>query len=345
MIPAPGSRRAPAKLFALILGLLGLAVPAAAGDETRPVGVSPGAPHEALTTLRSCPTFSWAALTPGEGFELRVAELGEGSAATASDEAVLHAEIAGGARDWTPPVGHCLKAGTAYSWSVRATVGGVVSDWSDDLHFRVSEVPSPEEVRAAREILERYVRETPASGAVGLGVLAAAAPPADPAIGTMSGATMDVDGTLTALGARIVSQGSPYYGMIVAEGDLASPSFSIESKGFIASSPGVTLLWSPAANEARVSLNNSQAADGELQLQQLQVKGDFTAPTFNGYLSVGAGSWVGTGGAGVDYVPSATSVKFDTHGATCAAGRVVTGVRFRLVDTDQMGVQVQCSVP
>jgi len=109
-----------------------------------------------LEATSACPSFSWSAVAGAEAYLLALFE----TEADGAVEEVFTQRIEGAALSWTPPRDRCLAPGREYAWVVRAErdEGEVVGPWSAPLRFRVPGVPSPEELRAALEVLERWRR-------------------------------------------------------------------------------------------------------------------------------------------------------------------------------------------
>jgi hypothetical protein len=329
-----------------------------------PSGVSPGGLEEVLTAPESCPTFSWAA-SAGDGFELAVFEIEPGvlpGEATRGGD-VLEVQLPGGAHSWTPSVGRCLEPGEFYGWSIRAVVDGVPTERSAARLFRISERPSPAEVLRAQEILESHLAESSArqvetaalSGGVGAG---AATEPAGQPGGPVSEAlgvttTVDIEGTVEARGVRSLSDGVSTQGSIVADGEISTREGDMETVALYLTAPGTldrqTLIWSPSLNEVEIKRPFSSEPDGELLINRVFAEGlevGMSDTVQAGLVSIGstAASYQGDGGTGVDYVPlnGDDEMRLDTAGDICATG-FVTAVRFKVVDTNQAGVEVKCS--
>jgi hypothetical protein len=144
-----------------------------------PAAASPGS--AAGFTLHSgrCPTFNWGAVPGAERYELVVYQLGDAATAddavgdpTAADAPlvpVVGQFLPGSVLGWTPPLERCPEAGGHYAWAVRASVGGIDTDWSETLLFRISTMPSVAEVEDALAVLQRFVAEEGEGNAVSVG--------------------------------------------------------------------------------------------------------------------------------------------------------------------------------
>lgn len=144
--------------------LIVLTVPAMA-VEPGPQGVSPGAPDRIARVGGACPTFSWEA-TPGAArYELVVHRYDDEARTSSSrelspDTEVLFTAVSGRATSWTPEASDCFASGWAHVWFVRAVTDaerGDGSEWSEPRFFEVDASPSPEQVRQALDVLERYL--------------------------------------------------------------------------------------------------------------------------------------------------------------------------------------------
>lgn len=330
-------------------------VAATAGEPTTPEGVSPGSPGSVLTVSGSCPTFSWAA-DPGEGFELAIFEPGEDGdlddrrIPLSSDSLVV--SLPAGALSWTPAVEQCLEVGPIYAWAIRAVTDGLLSEWSQPLLFRVSAKPTAHEVARATEILSQAlelprstterdrVAGVPGPGAFGTGTSGVSAP-----IGVDGDSALVVDGVVEVYGLESLQAGAQVPGNIVAEGDLSAPLGVVETSVVYLSPDGelagVTWLRSPALGELAIGRGQCCDADADIWVDQLVV-GSLSTGVLKSFSGLG---WIGSGGSGVTTVPlnGSDQLRLDSAGDECPGGSVATGLRLKKVDTNQAGVELECS--
>ena len=115
--------------------------------------VSPGAADRLVDATSACPTFTWGGVDGAIAYELVVLDVGDAE----NPLLVYSRRIEGAAFAWAPSREECLAPGRVYAWLVRADVAGSgLGAWSAPRRFRVSGVPSIEEVDAALALLERW---------------------------------------------------------------------------------------------------------------------------------------------------------------------------------------------
>ncbi|MEJ2084119.1 MAG: hypothetical protein P8Y44_00380 [Acidobacteriota bacterium] len=339
------------------------------------MGISPGAADRVLTVDQSCPTFSWAGIDGADGYDLEVfTTFGDDDAPLSTDPAdravgslVLEVELPAGASSWTPSVDRCLAPGGTYVWLVQAVADGRPGGWSEGHYFRVSPRPSADEVALAFEILQRYLEtggeegaEIPPLSTAGRPDIstpssssASSAARSSASVLGGSGMELEVDGPVQSRGLDIVSFVPQYLGRILADGDIATPSGIIETNR-VALTAGAGLgervsLHSPTVGkavlcEAGTACETGSGADGTLFTQLLRAEGGIDVGP-GGLTVIRAGFFNGTGGAGYFEVPSVTEVNVDNNASMCPDGAIVVAVRLWETDSNQVGVQVQCSQP
>lgn len=151
-----------------------LAATATGTAETRstPRPVSPGSATGARLSESACPTFSWSGTPDAKAYEIVILRIGKDGIG----EQVVRAQVAGGARTWTPSAAECHPSESTYAWSLRAITGAGVSAWSESLLFAIAARPTREEVHRAREILMQHHPD----GTVGRSVAGVSASADDP---------------------------------------------------------------------------------------------------------------------------------------------------------------------
>ena len=355
----------------LIVAVAALAASAAVADRLPPEGISPGSPTAVLTASGSCPTFSWAA-DLGEGFELTVLNVSQGSTAAppdsapraaAADDGTLLISLPAGALSWTPAPEQCLQPGAVYGWAVRSVTAGAAGAWSRPLLFRVSLAPTAEEVARAVDILT--APDAPSSPVVARSPLTRPVGPAEPVLSEAEGAHgttaltpavnataelegdagMSVDGIVEVHGLLSQSANAGGSDNIVADGQISTPFNIIEVPLLYLNSGGVlstaTWLHSPAPGELEIGRGTGSEADADIGVDLLFVNSLSTDVLKSG-TSLG---WIGGGGVGVNSVPlnGSNQIRLDSAGDACPAGSVATGIRLKVVDTNQAGVELECS--
>jgi hypothetical protein len=133
-------------------GLLLVAMLAEAFEtETRPVAVSPGGQTEVVAVAGPCPTFSWVGVEGVDAYDLAVWKL----PVEVDGQPYRRARLPAGSTSWTPALADCLEPGR-YAWTLRGLSRQGVAGWSEPSLFAVPTEPTPDEVRRALAVLERY---------------------------------------------------------------------------------------------------------------------------------------------------------------------------------------------
>ena len=198
-----------------ILFLVGMLIGASLASASQvSLAVSPGDPESLVLIEARCPTFSWAAVEGAESYELvayRIGEEGE------NPEPVLLETLPGGVTAWTPSLDRCLERTGRYAWSVRATVGKGITEWSAAALFEVASGPAELELQQALEVVKRYLAvEATRSG---LREASAFRTPQDQSVPTVAGSEAATPGVAAATVAASVD-------LLVTNGDIAVTSTS-----------------------------------------------------------------------------------------------------------------------
>ncbi|MEO8195247.1 MAG: hypothetical protein ABI689_00850 [Thermoanaerobaculia bacterium] len=147
---------------------LGAALPAAIAASELPT-VSPGEIGRVVEIEARCPTFSWAATSAVSGSELVLYRLAtdEATASTEPPQQILRRTFRAGVGSWTPALDSCLERNAVYAWTVRTpgdeSAAEQAGEGSEPRLFRVSSLPTVEEVDRALEVLRGY-RQAQATG-------------------------------------------------------------------------------------------------------------------------------------------------------------------------------------
>ena len=219
---------------------------------------------------------------------------------------------------------------------------------SRPLLFRVATEPTAAEVARAIEILSQVLElpvaaPDPGRGAGAPGLVATGAPVSAP-ISVGGTSALDVDGIVEVYGLASVAAGAQVPGNLVAEGDLSTPLGTMEAPVVYLSETGASItaqLRSPAAGELAIGAGTGSAPDARIVVDLLSVQSISTS-VFKGSSAL---AWTGNGGSGVTTVPlnGSNQLRLDSAGDACPAGSVATGLRLKKVDTNQAGVELECS--
>lgn len=336
------------RVLGLAIAVGTLATTAVDADPLTPAGVSPGAEAIVLTASGSCPTFSWAA-DPVDGFELTVLT-------DTDNKEALYVNLPGGALSWTPAFEQCLEPGGVYGWSIRALIDGVPTEWSQPLLFRVSLEPTAEEVARAVEILSAAdARPGAPVGARSASTVersqsqfqpfAPSTPVANEVMELEGDAGMSVDGVVEVYGLLSQSADAGESNNIVADGKFSTPLGAIEAP-LIYVNPGgqlggTTWLRSPAVGELEIGRGTGSDPDARVFVDLMSVH-SISTTVLKSSSRLG---WIGNGGSGVTTVPlnGSDQLRLDSAGDECPAGSVATGLRLKKVDSNQAGVELECS--
>ena len=157
--------------FAVLLALV--ACPALAALRP-PVALSPGAPAAGARLAQACPTFTWTGGDPGAAIELALWRVDEtGTPPAGGDESEPDSlpdwvlRLPAGATAWSAAGERCLAEPGGYQWRVRGAFGAERSPWSAPLRFEAPDLPSPEQIARALELLERWQQAQAGAGGPG----------------------------------------------------------------------------------------------------------------------------------------------------------------------------------
>ena len=235
--------------------------------------------------------------------------------------------------------------------------------WSAGRYFRISKRPSPDEVARGYDILRRHLEaDSPPATARAARVARPAIVPATATVSRPRSAEapegseieLDVQGRVE-MGDLTLSALLPFFkGDIQADGEISSPNGIIEAPRFTLTADGsmvrLVSIRSPAAGQVAFCAAGGDCeagtanADGNLAVGTLDTReGLVVGP--GGLQFTRQGSFTGTGGGGFFEVDSVTNVNVDNNASECPAGRIVVGVRLWETDSNQVGIQVQCSAP
>ncbi|REJ74060.1 MAG: hypothetical protein DWQ36_09260 [Acidobacteria bacterium] len=121
-----------------------------------PRTVSPGHLERFSPVSGACPTFSWALVDSATHYEVEIYRVDEQWGEQVGEK-VSSVRLQGTVGTWTPDADQCLEPGATYAWFVRAEVGGELTEWSRPRLLETALAPTLDEVRAAREVLARYL--------------------------------------------------------------------------------------------------------------------------------------------------------------------------------------------
>ena len=321
----------------------GLAILLAAGSRAHgdggvPVPVSPGA-LDRVPVARSCPTFSWSVDTPADQHQIEVAAERTLADGGTRREPLYLVEVPGRGRSWTPSADRCVPAAGAYSWRLRSRSGSDWGSWSQAARFSVAPAAAPASIRRLLETSAGSAGQAseplhPPAGAASL-----SGPPADSIF--VGEPTLNVDGvltvgelrslnTMTATGAIQTTTG-----LSVAHGTLRARTLQVNTDAI--GTVGVRLR----TNVQFLELNTPGGTNGDAKLILDELGAD---DLIVGSITTGRSDWYppGLDGGGSGFVEvDADSVKLDTSLDSCGTAPL-QGVRLRIVDGDQIGVQLRC---